>query len=234
MKECMEKIEALDRQPRSGSLDLSVLYMTGVYYQGTGNLDAALEVFEDERFAIGEMGSKSGAAGSNPSSIAILAYFNRLWIMQEPSRRDDEQTAELIEKLRAYCVNHADEEIKTAFSLVQAGIENNPQSSTPLGVVKNHIGSGLNGSKATSNTMLLAIALCLMRNCLFENVVGDQTVKSARAGSAQAKKTGNLLWMSLADGMLAQTCDMQGNVEEAQALREAGTMYANQAFLKPS
>jgi hypothetical protein len=64
----------------------------------------------------------------------------------------------------------------------------------------------------------------------FANVVGNQAEKSAKAASFQAKNSGNVLWMSVADGMLAQNYEVQGKKFEAQVKLEEANMLAQQAM----
>lgn len=230
--DCLQKIEALSPQPRAKRLNLLVLYVKGVYYQGTGDLDTAFQIFNDRRLDVPDPNdSNYSNSGIAPPEVALLATLNRIWILQEPSRRDDLQTMELVDRVRPYCSDHPDTELRTAFNLVAAAIETNPPQS--IQTVKRHISSGLKWAQAANNTQLLGIALNLMRSCLFDSVVGDQAVKSAKAGKAQAQKAGNLLWMSVGEGMLAQTEEMQGQVGEAERLRQSGTVHANEAFAKP-
>lgn len=230
--DCLQKIEALNPKPEDGRLGLLVLYVNGIYHQGTGDLYTAFQVFNDPRFAIPDADRTSNnAAATPPSEVALLAALNRIWIMQEPSYRDDYQVAELIEKITPYCSDHTDIDIRTAFNLALAAIQTEPRQS--IQTVKRHIQAGLKWAQNANNTHLLSISLNLMRAMLFENVVGDQAVKSAKAGRAQANKAGNMLWMSVGDGMLAQTEEMQGQAEQAEMLRQSGTQLAIQAFMKP-
>lgn len=230
--DCIEKIDALKPKPEDGRLGLLVLYVKGVYYQGTGDLDMAYQIFSDLRFDIEDSNeTPAGGAGSAPPEVSLLAALNRIWIMQEPSRRDNQRTTELLERVRPYCVDHADIDIRTAFNLVAAAIETYPPQ--PMQIVKRHISKGVMFAQAANNTQLLSVALNLMRAFLFDSVVGDQAVKSAMAGRTQAQRAGNLLWMSVGEGMLAQTEEMQGQTDEAQRLRASGTLHANEAFVKP-
>lgn len=228
--DCIQKIEALSPKPEGGRLGLLVLYVTGVYHQGIGDFRRALQIFSDRRFAIPAAGTDESNTGT-PPEVALLAAMNKIWIMQDPSHRDDGELTGLIEKITPYCSDHADVDIRTAFNLMQAALQTEPRQS--MQTVKKHIQVGLKWAQGANNTQLLAVALNLMRSVLFENVVGDQAVKSAKAGRQQAHKAGNLLWMSVADGMLAQTEEMQGQVDEAERLRQDGTRFANRAFAKP-
>lgn len=200
------------------------LYLTGVFYQGTADLASALVIWTDKRF---ELDGSKPPKSRVQYELSILAALNRLWMMQEPSHESDVKTAEIMELLRPLCENDPDQEIRTAYNLVLASCRLNPPLS--INQIKSHIQHALGGAQQTSNTQCLSIALNTMRCRLFENVVGEQALKSARAGSAQAKKSGNILWMSVADGMLAQSYEMQGDLENARETRALGVQLANEA-----
>lgn len=222
VKKCLDAIK--DANSSAEFLDIMTLYLTGIFYQGTANLPAALVIFKDKRF---ELEGGKLPKSRVQSELAILAALNRIWIMQEPSCTSDAGTAEMVELLRPLCEWNPDLEIRTAFNLVLASCTLNPPLS--INQIKSHIQHALSGAQQTYNTQCLSIALNTMRCRLFENVVGEQALKSARAGSAQAKKSGNILWMSVADGMLAQSFEMQGAHEEARATRALGIKLANEA-----
>lgn len=60
----------------------------------------------------------------------------------------------------------------------------------------------------------------------FRGVVGDQAENSARASQKLAKKSGDSLWISVADGLLADTLEVQGKHAEAVAARKEATAVA--------
>jgi hypothetical protein len=229
VKTCLETVE--QNAPQSGFLGVLTLYLEGVFYQGTASLDKATEIWKDKRFEMDWSGAPKPTGGSRiVTELAILAALNRLWIMQEPTHTDDAETAELVDLLRPICEDNPDQEIRTVYNLVLSSIRMNPPLS--INQIKRHIQQSLSGAQQTSNTQYLSMALNVMRCRLFENVVGEQALKSARAGSAQARKSGNVLWMSVADGMLAQSFEMQGALAEARATQEVGVRLANEAFAK--
>ena len=83
------------------------------------------------------------------------------------------------------------------------------------------------GSLATlGDIQTSSIALSLMRAKLFQNIVGDQALQCARAASQQARRSGNLIWMSVADNMLAQSLEVQGQAAEAQNVAQAAINHA--------
>jgi hypothetical protein len=201
------------------------LYLTGAYHQGTGDLETAMSIFQDSRFEIGEMRQRQRCPRLE---ISLLAAMNVLWIMEHPDYRDVAESSRIMERIRPLCQDHPDMQIRTAFNLIFATATLHPKPT--LQEVKQSMSTALNLSKVCGNTHTLAIALNIMRCKLFENVVGEQALKSAKAASSQAKKSGNLLWMSVADGMLAHSHDVQGQSEEATAARKTATAYASKAL----
>ena len=56
----------------------------------------------------------------------------------------------------------------------------------------------------------------------FRGVVAEQAEKSARASQGLAKKGRDPLWICVADGVLADTLEVQGKGEEAEKVRREG------------
>ncbi|KAK0735627.1 cohesin loading factor-domain-containing protein [Apiosordaria backusii] len=230
VKQCLDSIRQQSHPSSTGSsLEILTLYLEGVLWQGSANMQRALEIWKDARFEV----DPSGAYKNNSrleTELSILAALSRLWIMQEPSNADNAETAELVDLLRPICEDNPDLEIRTAWNLVLASSTFEPAMS--LNQAKRHIQGSLSGAQELNNTHFLSMALNIMRCKLFENVVGEQALKSAKAGSTQAKKSGNLLWMSAAEGMLAQSFEIEGQVGLARRAREEGVRLANEAYEK--
>lgn len=219
-------------QTSGSTVVLYSMYLKGVYHQGTGNLEAAIEAYSDPRLSLDMDETRGGHRTPTELEVALLVTFNLIWIMQHPDYRDDQHTQELLERIRPLCMNHPNMEIRTAYNLVMAAIETNPP--VPMTAVKTHISTALTNAKNLADVHSLSIALNLMRAKLFENIIGDQALKSAKAASTQAKKSGNTLWMSVAHGMLSQSFEVQGAIVEARRVWQDGTLYANQAFKSTS
>lgn len=202
-------------------------YLGGVLRQGTGDLGGALDVFLDARFAVprAPAGVKAGQ-----QEIALLAGLNRLWIMQHPSCRNDDETHELVELLQPHCSDHWNIDLRTAWHNVAAALETDPPQQ--LNQQKQHIHAAMAGSKVTNNILGAAVTLCIMRSRFFENVIGEQALKSARAASKQAQRSGNILWQSVADGMLAQSYEVQGQRDESRLEWDKATREARDAFAR--
>ncbi|KAL0943922.1 mitochondrial membrane protein Pet127 [Colletotrichum truncatum] len=228
VEQCVAQLQQAITPAVNDIFNLFSLYLSGVYHQGTGDLETALILFEDERLSI--TAGQGGFGGRKPAKLelCILAALNRLWILQDLSYQDPITSTNLLDTLRPICIEHQDPDIRTAFNLVQATAHTSPPPS--MHQIKTSITNSLNGSKVTGNTHCLAIALSIMRYKLFDNVVGEQALKSARAASTQAKRSGNLLWMSVADGMLADSFEVQALFADAEAARQTATEYASYAL----
>ncbi|KAF9881168.1 hypothetical protein CkaCkLH20_01318 [Colletotrichum karsti] len=228
VEQCVAKLQQAITPGINDIFGLFSLYLSGVYHQGTGDLETALLLFEDERLSISA--GQAGHGGRKPAKqdLCILAALNRLWILQDATYLDAATSTDLLNTLRPICVEHQDPDIRTAFNLVQATASTSPPPS--MHQIKTSITNSLNGSKLTGNTHCLAIALSIMRYRLFDNVVGEQALKSAKAASTQAKRSGNLLWMSVADGMLADSFEVQAMFPEAETARRNATEHASYAF----
>jgi hypothetical protein len=196
-----------------------------VYHQGTGDLGSAVEVFSDPRF---ELGDAANGEKSLRLDVSILAKMNLLWIMEHPERRNMAESTRLFEVLRALCQEHHDVEMRTAFNIILATVT--VQTPPAMQQVKNSMYTALNAARGAGNTHFLAISLSIMRCRLFENVVGEQALKGAKAASTQAKRNGNLLWVSVAEGMLAHSHEVQGQAEEARLANAAATSFAARAL----
>ncbi|PWI69622.1 75k gamma secalin [Purpureocillium lilacinum] len=225
VKQILAKLGTLITPTTQPTVRLLSVYLSGVYRQGTGDLKGALDVFVDSRFAV-PRGSSAIKAGHQ--EIALLAGLNRLWIMQHPSCRNDQETQDLIEQLQPFCSDHWNIDLRTAWHNVVAALETDPPQQ--LNQQKQHIHAAMAGSKITNNILGAAVTLCIMRSRFFENVIGEQALKSARAASKQAQRSGNILWQSVADGMLAHSYEVQGQRDESRREWEKATQEAKDAF----
>ncbi|KAI2473705.1 cohesin loading factor-domain-containing protein [Annulohypoxylon bovei var. microspora] len=228
VKHCVAHLETMVKPPLEGIVMLYSTYLAGVYHQGTGDLKTASMIYRNRIFNLDDGNDRNGSRKTAEVEVSLLAAFNRIWIMQHPDYRDDRLTLDLLEQLRPLCADHPNQEIRTAYNLVLAAVQTNPP--IPMTAVKMHISTALNNAQSLGNVQTLSIALNVMRAKLFQDIVGDQALKSAKAASNQAKKSGNTLWMSVADGMLAQSFDVQGQSLDARKAWEDATQSARQAL----
>lgn len=224
VKKCVDQLESMVKPPYKGIIGMYSLYLSGVYYQGTQDFDTAERIYSDASLSLEAYDNGHGTRKQAELEVALLAAFNRIWIMQHVAYQNNDVTLELLDHLRLLCPDHPNPEIRTIYHLVLAATKTVPP--IPMTAVKTHISTALNGAKALGDLQTSSIALCLMRSKLFQNIIGDQALQCARAASQQAKRSGNLIWMSVADHMLAQSLEVQGQADEAQNVARAAIHHA--------
>ncbi|KAK0652881.1 cohesin loading factor-domain-containing protein [Cercophora newfieldiana] len=217
-------------QPAVGFPEIMTLYLNGVLMQGTMQSAAALEIWLDPMFDLDRHTGPKANTSHIGYQLSILAALSRLWILN--ANRDEVAMVDLIDQLRPLCEDNPDVEIKMAYHLVLSSLNFSPPRSMQIQQVKAHIQHALSISQSAQNTHCLSMALNIMRSRLFENVSGDQALKSARAAAQQAARGGNILWKSVGEGMLARTYELMGMANEANAAQEAGVKYANEAYAR--
>jgi hypothetical protein len=221
VRSCIDKLRSMAEElelPLSEPLDHLVLYISGIYYQGVGDLDAALQIFQNGKFYLPpdpQTNHPPRSVDQVNQDFSLLAGLNSIWILQESRRKDLLANTAMIAKLAPYCEHHVNRDIRTAFNLIVATVETDP--ATPGYKVKSDLRLALEGAQATANTQFLCITLNIMCGKFFFNVVGSQAEKSAQAASVQARRSGNPLWKSVADRMLAECYEVNGKRSEAQA-----------------
>lgn len=219
-------------QPWAGFPEIMTLYLNGVLLQGTMQLSPALEVWSDPIFDLSRHSGPKADVNNIEYHLSILAALNRLLILN--SNRDEAAVVDLMDELRPLCEDNPDGEIRMAYHLVLSSLDFSPPRTRPLREVRDHIGHALAVAKATGNTHCLSISLNIMRWRLFENVSGEQALKSAKAGAQQANKSGNVLWRSVGEGMLARTYELMTMMpqarDQARAAQQTGVKFANEAY----
>ena len=72
--------------------------------------------------------------------------------------------------------------------------------------------------------------MCMVLNFMswkfFRGNVGEQAEKSAKASQTLAQKCMDGLWMSVSAGVLGDTLEAAGRIEEAKRARESGAVTA--------
>lgn len=231
MRKHIEKLNsAMSRLGTSliGPLASISLYLSGIYHQGVGDLKTALEIFEDEKFDMTLYEGNTCSASQVKRDYSILAALNTIWILQDPAQQDVRRNNALMEKITKPCQHHPSLDIQAAFHLAAATVNRSPP--LPSIDVRSHLSRALKSTKLTLNMQFTCITLSIMCNRFFVSVVGEQAEKSALAASVQANRSGNPLWMSVADGMLAQVYELNGKQSEATQALDKARRKAQHAF----
>ncbi|KKZ63252.1 hypothetical protein EMCG_02457 [[Emmonsia] crescens] len=191
-------------------------YASGIIYQGTGDLNAALATFQLPIFALNQSTSKS-ARNDPRRDTAILAALNSALILRDPSRPSHSHSAasKILSRVEPYCNVSPNKYIQAAYFLISATTHTESTIQT-----KHDLHHSLQAATAISNSQVTCIALTFMSWKYFRGVVGEQSEKSAKAARAMARKADDKLWISVTEDLLAATLDSQGKSGEARATRE--------------
>ncbi|RKF54103.1 putative cohesin loading factor [Golovinomyces cichoracearum] len=235
VKECLENLEKTLEKfeiPLTKHLECLLIYLSAIYHQGSGDLTTALEILEDPRFKIPtERPSNVSSVEQMEYDIAILAGLNTLSILQHPKRFDPVKNIAMLNMLEPVCLAHTNQDIVNAFNLIMVTVKTNPPKT--LMEVKHYLSAALNGAKKTNNSQLLSITVTLMFSFFFVGVLGTQAENGAQAASRTAAKSGNPLWMSVADSLLARCNELHGKMESAQATMALARKSAVKVSLNP-
>ena len=209
-------------------------YLDGAIYQGIGKVNIALTLFQSSHLALPPNCHKS-SPNNLQRDIALLSAINTILIIRSPSHPAHHLLPSILSKIDPYLSATPNKHLLAARSLLISNLPPTTHqlltaedlSSTLL--MKKHLGKALNIAKTIGNAQITAMTLSVMSARFFKGVVGEQAEKSARAGQNMAYRSGMRLWMSVSNGMLAETLERQGKKAEAerwavQAVRLAGQM----------
>jgi Cohesin loading factor len=209
-------------------------YLDGAIYQGIGSDNIALTIFQSSSLALPPHCHRS-SPNNLQRDISLLAAINTILIIRSPSHPAHHLLPSILSKIDPYLSATPNKHLLAARSLLISNLPPTTHqlltaedlSSTLL--MKKHLGKALNIAKTIGNAQITAMTLSVMSARFFKGVVGEQAEKSARAGQNMAYRSGMRLWMSVSNGMLAETLERQGKEAEAerwavQAVRLAGQM----------
>ncbi|KAF7162229.1 hypothetical protein CNMCM5623_007624 [Aspergillus felis] len=191
-------------------------YATGALAQATGDLQAALSIFQSPLLSLSSITSKT-ARNDPRRDIAILAALNTILILRDPNHPSHSNLPSALALVESFCKGSPNKYIQAAYYLVCATVQTESTIQT-----KQYLQQALQSATAISNSQITCMTLTFMSWKYFRGVVGEQAEKSARAGRAMAKKANDRLWVSVTDEMLAETLERQGKSEEAEGVRDEG------------
>jgi hypothetical protein len=222
LKELEQWNRSFSPDPAPGMLPLLASYLTGVIHQGTGDLTGALSIFQSPQFSV--LHDPSFDSENNPNrtsldprrDLSTLASLNSILILRGLPQPDQEFINKILSRVEPFCVAHPDQNIKAAYYFIKAIY----CASDPLIKSKQFLHLALKTAKGIANNQLTFITLNFMSWKFFRGVVGEQAEKSSRASLRLAKKGMDGLWTNVAEGMLADSLEVQGKMEEARSMRE--------------
>lgn len=206
-------------------------YLEGAMYQATGDLNTALRIFQSTTFALrqdnlepssarkaGRPSSSKGQQDTSVRRLSLLAAMNTILIIRSPSHPQHDLLQPLLASIEPLITSSPHKSIQASYSLILSTLA---ESSTTILKTKQHLGNALSTAQASGNAQVTALTLILMSDKFFKGVVGDQAMKCAKAASHQARRSGDPLWLSVAQGMEAECLDIMGKTEEARKLGDA-------------
>lgn len=198
------------------SIECLIEYAAGTIAQATGDLAAALSIFQSPLLSLSPSASKTSR--NDPCrDTCILAALNTVLIIREPGHPSHSHLPNILALLESFCQNSPNKYIQAAYYLVCATVQTESTIQT-----KQYLQQALQSATAISNSQITCMTLTFMSWKYFRGVVGEQAEKSARAGRAMAKRANDRLWASVTDEMLADTLERQGKTDEARGVREEG------------
>jgi Cohesin loading factor len=207
-------------------------YLEGAICQGTGDLTTALRIFQSATFALPQDNIEPASArkAGRPSSstkgqqdntirrLGLLAAMNTILIIRSPSHPQHHLLQTILASIEPLINSTPYKTIQASYSLILSTLA---ESSTTILKTKQHLGNALSTAQASGNAQVTALTLILMSDKFFKGVVGDQAMKCAKAASHQARRSGDPMWLSVAQGMEAECLDIMGKTDEARKLGDA-------------
>jgi deoxyxylulose-5-phosphate synthase len=202
-------------------------YLDAVIHQVTGDLDRALAIYQSPEFSLPSTGD--GNYSKTRRDLSILSALNTLMIIRPSSHPSHHRLSSVLSSVEPLALSHPSKNIQAAFHFVHAIILSPASAADALvsdGVdipnlrTKQKLQSALTAAKQSSNNQIPCLVLNFMCWKFFTGVVSEQAEKSARASQVLARKIQDALWISVADGVLAETLETQGKWAEAEATRK--------------
>ncbi|KIX93658.1 uncharacterized protein Z520_10564 [Fonsecaea multimorphosa CBS 102226] len=229
--ESLDKLHAISQDMGDDfpvNLKYCLLYLRGVILQGTGDLTAALRVYQSPLFNIGtQHNSPSTGPGTSRQisnsyhaesditrNFSILAAMNSAMIIRNPAHPQHNRLSSLIKTLNSAVQNCTNRYIKAHFALLESILSTNTLAE------KQYLKRSMDEGRAIGSAQTTALALIYMQDQLYKGMVDEQALKCAKASSFQTKRWGQPMWMHVAAGLEAQALDIHGFPKEAQKKKD--------------
>ena len=208
-------------KPLPETLQILPAYLEAVIRQGTGDLDRALSIYQSDTCSISAYRKKA-----HPSqlhlSVVLTSALNTLLIIRTPTHPKHDELSPLVSFLEHLCIRSPNRQIQSAYQVITGTA---PSSSSIL-TAKSALSSALEMAQKFGDHHLMCVVLNLMAWKFFRGVINPQSERAARASEKMAQKCMDNLWISVSAGLLADTLELEGNIEEARTTRENGHAVA--------
>ena len=223
----LKDMQQADPESTSESpLQAFILYLDGMICQGTGDSLNALSIYSHPLLSISPPPRESSTT-TNPSTthdLSLLAALNIILIIHLPTHPQNSRLPSLLTSLASLSPSTSQSRnLRAAHYLILSLAAN---TSNELLKTKENLSKVLTEAKVTANNQLMCIALNFMTEKFFKGMMGEQALKSARTAVNMARRQKNDLWTSVADGLLAESLEVQGMGKEAVTVREEARVIA--------
>ncbi|KAK8160399.1 cohesin loading factor [Phyllosticta citrichinensis] len=189
-------------------------YLGAMIAQATGDLNTALSAYR-------VLYTNVPTEYSSQTDISTLSAVNALLILRTPTHPAHADAFALLRTIEAKAEAHPSDSIRAAVYLLKAITQQGRLDSAAPSVVsmKQNLQHALQASKHGGNDQLLAICITVLAATFFKDIVSAQADKGAKNSRQLAVRAGNPLWVVVATGLVANTAEKNGNVEQAAAAR---------------
>lgn len=216
----MKLLQPMSQVPEP--LLLLVAYLKGIIFHGSGSLAKAVESYSSERLSIDRY-RRTMHPSHMHLDISLLSALNALMIIRSPDHPLHHTAPTILSRIEHLCLRNPNRQIQGAYHLVAA----TTSSASTILLTKQSLQLALQSAKQSDNKQIMCIVLNFMSWKFFRGVVGEQAEKSALASQTLAQKCMDGLWMSVSAGVLGDTLEATGRIEEAKRAREGGIMTAH-------
>ena len=217
-----------------------LLYLDGMCKQALGEFEDALALYQSPLLSF-EPNTKFHTAEKD---IRVLATLNAIVAMRGVDADNDAKTENLQEAVEEYCRNHRNKAFAGAYFMVKATEREGKNTIIRTKHFMQQVSEkcfcghftdvkltsflpqAVWSSKAAGNDQLTYVVMNAMTDGFFRGIVGDQAENAVKASRTLAKKSGDRLWLCVADGMFAQVKTLCGKPAESDAaFNEAHSLW---------
>ena len=218
-------------------LSLVTRYLKGTIAQGTGDLPTTFSEFESivNDISPSDPSWQNDHNSTNNSTnikfitqlnreLYILSTMNLLQIIRNPGHPNHAEFDMRLAQIAPHCTQSSNRGITAAYHIINAAA---PASSKII-ATKQALLWGCGHAQAVNNNKLLCIILNILSWKFFQGILVDQTEKSVQACLTVAKRCEDTLWISVSAGVMADSLEAAGRLDEAAPIRAEGMRYARE------
>lgn len=207
-EKALQQVSSDVRASSDKLMQAMLTFLDATIKHANGDIEKALSLYTAQLSFAAE--SKNATALKD---IQTLATLNSIIILRKQGEEDEAEM--LLTAVESYCLAHPNKSLLSAFYLIKAAM----QGPNSIIKTKQFLQSSIQAAQTTQNQQLLCVAMNIMSNDFFHNIVGNQAIKSARAARTLGKRANSSLWTAVADGLYGSTLELCGEPSEAEVAK---------------